>query len=108
MGGTSIEVHPGLEERYLSLDRHYATDLDWEHRWLYVPNNEQQPLPTFSHDRLCPNTLELWSRTPTMSEYLVVELRMRVQTLHLCAQASCDVAFPMETADNPVAAWEHL
>jgi hypothetical protein len=35
-----IKVHPKLEERYLSLDRHYAIDLDWEYRWLYVPNNE--------------------------------------------------------------------
>ena len=67
-GGTSIEVHPGLEQRYLSLDRHYATNLDWEHGWLYVPNNEQPPLQTFSHARLRPNMLESWSRPPTLSE----------------------------------------
>ena len=40
MGGASIKVCPRLEERSLSLDRHYATNLDWEQRWLYVPNNE--------------------------------------------------------------------
>ena len=67
-GGASIEVHPGLEECYLSLDRHYAIDLEWEHGWFYAPNNEQPPLLTFSHDRLCPNTPESWSRPLTMSE----------------------------------------
>jgi len=68
MRDASIEVRPGLEERYLSLDRHYAIDLDWEHRWLYVPNNERQPLLSFSHDQLCPNTPESWSKMLTMSE----------------------------------------
>ena len=68
MGGASIEVHPGLEDRYLSLDHHYAIDLDWEYRWLYVPNNEWPPLLTFSHDRLCPDTPESWSWPPTLSE----------------------------------------
>ena len=68
MGGISIEVHLGLEERYLSLDRHYALDLDWEHRWLYIPNNERPPLLTFSHDQLYPDTSESWSRPPTLSE----------------------------------------
>ena len=66
--GTTIEVHPGLEEHYLSLDRHYATDLDWEHRWLYVPSDERPPLPIFSHDQLRPDTSELWSTMPTLSE----------------------------------------
>ena len=65
-GGTSVKVHPGLEESYLSLDYHYAIDLDLEHRWLYVPNNEQPPLQTFSHARLRPNMLESWSRMPTL------------------------------------------
>ena len=68
MGGTSIEVCPRLEERYLSLDHHYAADLDWEHRWLYVPNNERPSLPTFSQDRLCPDMPESWSGPPTLSE----------------------------------------
>ena len=68
MGGTSIEVCPRLEERYLSLDRQYAIDLDWEHRWLYIPNNEWPPLLTFSHDELCPDMPESWSRPPTLSE----------------------------------------
>jgi hypothetical protein len=68
MGGALIKVHPRLEERYLSCDRHYATDLDWEHRWLYVPNNEWQPLLTFSHDPLCPDMPESWLRTPTLLE----------------------------------------
>ena len=67
-GGASIEVHPRLEEHYLSLNRHYVIDLDWEHRWLYIPNNERPPLPTFSHNRLCPYTLEPWSRPPTLSK----------------------------------------
>ena len=68
MGGASIEARLRLEEHYLSFDRHYAIDLDWEHRWLYVPNNEQLSLLTLSHDRLRPDTLESWSRTPTLSE----------------------------------------
>jgi len=68
MGGSSIKVHPGSEERCLSLDCHYAVDLDWEHRWLYVPNNEWPPLPTFSHDRLHPSMPKSCSRMPTLSE----------------------------------------
>ena len=68
MGGVSIKVRPRFEERYLSLNRHYAIDLDWEHRWLYIPNNERPPLPTFSHDWLRPNMPESWSRPPTLSE----------------------------------------
>ena len=67
-GGASIEVHPELEERYLSLEHHYAADLDWEHRWLYVPNNERPPLLTFSHDWLHPDTSKSWSRPQTLSE----------------------------------------
>ena len=39
---------------------------------------------------------------------LLMELRMWVQTLQLCAQAAYDAAFPVETADNPVAAEERL
>jgi hypothetical protein len=39
---------------------------------------------------------------------LLVELRMRVLTLQVCAQAASDTAFPMETADNPVIAKERL
>jgi hypothetical protein len=35
---------------------------------------------------------------------LLMELRMQVQTVQLCAQAACDAAFPVETADNPVVA----
>ena len=73
-GGASIEVCPRLEERYLSLDRHYAIDQDLEHRWLYVPNNEQPPLPTLSHDRLRPDTSESWSRLPTLSKPLHLRL----------------------------------
>ena len=38
----------------------------------------------------------------------LVELRMWVQTLQLCAQAAYDAAFPVETMDNLVAAEEHL
>jgi len=67
-GGASLEVCPRLEERYLSLDYHCATDLDWEHRWLYVPNNERPLLSTFSHDQLCLDTSKSWSRPPTLSE----------------------------------------
>ena len=39
---------------------------------------------------------------------LLVELRTRVQTLQLCTQAACDVAFPVETANNLVAIEEDL
>ena len=37
-----------------------------------------------------------------------MELRTWVQTLQLCAQAACDVAFPVETTDNPVITEELL
>ena len=39
---------------------------------------------------------------------LLMELRTWVQTLQLCTQATSDVAFPVETADNPVAVEERL
>jgi hypothetical protein len=39
---------------------------------------------------------------------LLVELRMRVQTLQLRVQATCDAAFPMETVDNLVTVEERL
>jgi hypothetical protein len=39
---------------------------------------------------------------------LLMELRTWIQTMQLCAQATCDVAFPMEIADNLVAAEERL
>jgi len=67
-GGALIKVHPRLEESYLSLDHRYPIDLDWEHRWLYVPKNERPSLLTFPHDRLYPDTPESWSRPPTLSE----------------------------------------
>ena len=67
-GGALIKLRLGLEERYLSLDCHYVVDLDWEHRWLYIPNNEWPLLLTFSHNRLRPDMLELWLRLPTLSE----------------------------------------
>ena len=68
MGGASIEARLRLEEHYLSFDRHYATDLDWEHRWFYVPNNEWQSLLTSSHNRLRPDMPESWSRQATLLE----------------------------------------
>ena len=67
-GGASIEVCLRLEECYLSLDHHFAIDMDWEHRSLYIPNNERPPLLTFSHDRSHLDTPESWSRPPTLSE----------------------------------------
>jgi hypothetical protein len=39
---------------------------------------------------------------------LLMELRTWIQTMQLCAQATCDVAFPMEIADNLVATEERL
>jgi hypothetical protein len=39
---------------------------------------------------------------------LLVELRMRVKTLHLCVQAACNATFPMETVDNLFIVEEHL
>ena len=39
---------------------------------------------------------------------LLMELRMWVLTLQLRAQAAYDVAFPVETTNNPVTIEEHL
>ena len=33
-----------------------------------IPNNDRQPLLTFSQNRLRPDTLESWSRMPTLLE----------------------------------------
>jgi len=52
MGGALIQLHPGLEDRYLSLDSYPSEDLGWQKSWLYFPN-ESPPLRSYSPDRLC-------------------------------------------------------
>ena len=46
-GGALIQLHPRLEDRYLSLDCYPYSDLGWQKSWLYVPN-ESPPLPSCS------------------------------------------------------------
>ena len=68
MGGTLIQLHPRLEERYLCLDRYPSTDLGWQKSWLYVPN-ESLPLPSYSLDWLCGDLPESWEELPPLEAY---------------------------------------
>ena len=67
-GGALIQLHPGMEDRYLSLDHYPSTDFEWQKSWLYIPN-ESPALPSCSPDRLCGDLLELWEQLPPMEAY---------------------------------------
>ena len=62
-GGALIQLHPGLEDRSLSLDRNPFVDLEWQKSWLYIPN-ESQPLPSYSPNQLRGDLLESWEELP--------------------------------------------
>jgi hypothetical protein len=62
-GGALIQLHPGMEDRYLSLDHYPSIDLGWQKWWLYVPN-ESSLLPSYSLDWLCGDLLESWDELP--------------------------------------------
>jgi hypothetical protein len=63
MVGALIQLHPEMEDRYLSLDRYPSTDLGWQKWWLYIPN-ESLPLPSYSHDWLHGDLSESWEELP--------------------------------------------
>jgi hypothetical protein len=63
MGGALTQLHPEMEDRYLSLDRYPSVDLGWQKWWLYIPN-ESPPLPSYSPDQLCGDFLESWEELP--------------------------------------------
>ena len=67
MGGALIQLHPRMEDRYLSLDRYPFIDLGWQKLWLYVPN-ESPPLPSYSLDRLRGDLLESWEELPPLED----------------------------------------
>ena len=68
MGGILIQLHPTLEDRYLSLDRYPSIDLGWQKSWLYIPN-ESPPLSSYSPDRLHGDLLESWEELPPLEAY---------------------------------------
>jgi hypothetical protein len=63
-----IQLHPGLEDWYLSLDRYPSMDLGWQMSWLYVPN-ESPPLSSYSPDQLRGDLLESWEELPPLEAY---------------------------------------
>ena len=63
-GGALIQLCPGLEDRYLSLDRYPSMDLGWQKSWLYIPN-ESLLLPSYSPDDL----LESWEELLPLEAY---------------------------------------
>ena len=63
-----IQLHPRLEDRYLSLDRYPSTDLGWQKSWLYVPN-ESPLLLSYSPNRLRGDLPESWEELPPLEAY---------------------------------------
>ena len=63
-----IQLHLGLEDRYLSLDCYPFMDLGWKKSWIYVPN-ESPPLPSYSPDQLCGDLPESWEELPPLEAY---------------------------------------
>ena len=68
MGGALIQLCPGLENMYLSLDRYPFVDLGWQKSWLYVPN-ESPPLPSYSPEQLRGDLLESWEELQPLEAY---------------------------------------
>ena len=68
MEGALIQLHLGLEDRYLSLDRYPSMDLGWQKSWFYVPN-ESLPLPSSSPNRLRGDLPESWEELPPLEAY---------------------------------------
>ena len=79
-GGALIQLHPKMEDRYLSLDRYLSIDLGWQKWWLFVPN-VSLPLPSYSPDRLRGDLLESWEELPPQEDTRGVPYsRMRSRT----------------------------
>ena len=68
-GGALIQLHPGMEDNYLSLDRYPSMDLGWQKLWLYIPN-ESPLLPSYSPDQLCGDLLESWEELLPLEAYM--------------------------------------
>ena len=66
-GGALIQLHPRMEDSYLSLDRYPSMDLGWQKLWLYVPN-ERSPLPSYSLDWLRGDLPESWEELPPQED----------------------------------------
>ena len=60
-----IQLHLGLEDRYLSHDGYPSVDLGWQKSWLYVPN-ESPLLLSYSLDRLHGDLPESWEELPPL------------------------------------------
>jgi hypothetical protein len=67
-GRLLIQLHPELEDRYLSLDHYPSMDLGWQKLWLYVPN-ESPPLSSYSPDRLRGDLPESWEELQPLELY---------------------------------------
>ena len=65
--GALIQLHPELEDRYLSLDRYPSADLGWQKSWLYIPKSPS--LPSYSPDQLRGDLLESWEELPPLEAY---------------------------------------
>ena len=63
-----IQLRPGMEDRYLSLDCHPSVDLGWQKSWLYVPN-ESPLLPSYSPNRLRGDLPKSWEQLPPLEAY---------------------------------------
>jgi len=66
--GALIQLHPELEDRYLSLDCYPSMDFGWQKSWLYIPN-ESLHLPSYSPDQLCGDHSESWEELPPLEAY---------------------------------------
>ena len=67
MGGALIQLHPGWEHKYLSRDHNSSTNIGWQERCLYIPN-EWPSLQSYSSKRLHGDTAESWESMPTLLE----------------------------------------
>ena len=63
-----IQFCPGLDDRYMSLDRYPSVDLGWQKSWLCVPN-ESPLLSSYSIDQLHGDLSESWEELPPLEAY---------------------------------------
>ena len=68
MGDALIQLHLGMEDRYLSLDHYPSMNLGQQKLWLYVPN-ESPPLPSYSPDPLHGDLPESWEELQPLETY---------------------------------------
>jgi hypothetical protein len=67
MWGALIQLHLGMEDRYLNLDRYTSVDLGWQKLWLCVPN-ESPPLSSYSLDWLRGDLSESREELPPLDD----------------------------------------